>query len=49
MRHLLTTLAIIAAGPSLADCLPPSEPFLSCTLSEGRKALDVCYDTTTVT
>jgi hypothetical protein len=43
MRTLLHTVFLSLLGvQSYAACLPPAEPFLSCTLRNGAKTLDVC-------
>jgi hypothetical protein len=41
---LAAAAAIALAGQAPAACAPDQETFLSCTLSGGRKALDICLD-----
>ncbi len=47
MRYLVIVASLIAT-PAFAACPAGSDTFLSCTMSQGRKALDVCADATGV-
>ncbi len=45
MRLPIALLAIIATAPTaFAECATPEDTFLSCTFSNGKKAVDVCVD-----
>ena len=49
MRVLFATLIGFAATSAGAECRAPSQTFLSCTLSNGAKTLDVCFDAASLT
>ncbi len=45
MRLLIALLTIITSAPmAFAQCATPQDTFLSCTFSQGRKAVDVCVE-----
>ncbi|WP_428543604.1 hypothetical protein [Profundibacter sp.] len=45
MRLPIALLTIIATAPmAFAECATPQDTFLSCTFSNGRKAVDVCVE-----
>jgi hypothetical protein len=45
MRLPIALLTIFATAPmAFAECTTPQDTFLSCTFSNGRKAVDVCVE-----
>ncbi len=45
MRILVASLALlIIPQTTFAECATPEDTFLSCTFSNGKKAVDVCVD-----
>lgn len=45
MRLPIALLTLVASAPmAFAQCATPQDTFLSCTFSQGRKAVDVCVE-----